>query len=113
VIKSSDRSAVDQFEEAADAVITFASSDAVTEQALRVVKGGGTLAIGARCLGRFPMEKATDLLELLAAGKLRSRAVLEKFALNSAADPAAEGGILWPCFSARSSAARSEPRETS
>jgi hypothetical protein len=39
VIKSSDRSAVDQFEEAADAVITFASSDAVTEQALRVIKG--------------------------------------------------------------------------
>jgi hypothetical protein len=62
---------------------------------------------------RFPMEEATDALELLASGKLRSRVSWITFALSSAADSAAEGGILCPCFSARSSAARSEPRETS
>ncbi|HLM21332.1 MAG TPA: zinc-binding dehydrogenase [Propionibacteriaceae bacterium] len=45
-INSSDRSTLDEFEAAADAVITFAPSDVVTEQALRVLKWGGTLVIG-------------------------------------------------------------------
>src|SRR5215213_1973104 len=45
-INSSDRSTRDEFEAAADAVITFAPSDVVTEQALRVLKWGGTLVIG-------------------------------------------------------------------
>jgi alcohol dehydrogenase, propanol-preferring len=114
-INSSDRSALDQFAEAADAVITFAPSNAVTEQALRALKWGGTLVIGVpltvsgipfnreqmikpslgnreqmrtvlqlaaegkvrTVVDRFPMEQATAVLELLAAGKLRSRAVLE------------------------------------
>lgn len=61
---------------------------------------------------RFPMEKATDVLELPGAGKLRSVLSWRTFALSSAADSSTEGGILCPCFSARSSAARSEPRET-
>jgi alcohol dehydrogenase, propanol-preferring len=114
-INSSDRSALDQFAEAADAVITFAPSNAVTEQALRALKSGGTLVIGVpltvsgipfnreqmikpslgnreqmrtvlqlaaegkvrTVVDRFPMEQATEVLEFLASGKLRSRGVLE------------------------------------
>lgn len=99
-----------------NAAITVAPSDAVTEQALRALRWGGTLASGvplnvsgfpfdkaqtikASILGnreqmrtvlrlaadgkirtvvdRFPMPDALDVLGLLAAGKLRSRAVLE------------------------------------
>jgi len=115
-INSSDFSELDEVEDSADAVISFAPSDAVTEQALRVLKWGGTLVMGVplsvsgfpfntekviktsvlgnreqmrtvlelasqgkvrTVVDRFPMEQATDVLELLAGGKLRSRAVLE------------------------------------
>ena len=115
-INSSDLSALDRIEDTADAVISFAPSDAVTDQALRVLKWGGTLVMGVplsvsgfpfnlekviktsvlgnraqmrtvlqlaaegkvrTVVDRFSMEKATDVLELLAGGKLRSRAVLE------------------------------------
>jgi alcohol dehydrogenase, propanol-preferring len=115
-INSSDLSALDQVEDSTDAVISFAPSDAVTQQALRTLKWGGTLVMGVplsvsgfpfnlekviktsvlgsreqmrsvlqlaaegkvrTVVDRFPMEQATDVLELLAGGKLRSRAVLE------------------------------------
>lgn len=114
-----DASAVDPgevLEDSLDAVLTFAPSDEVTEQALRALKWGGTLVSGvpltiesfhfnkaqtikASILGsrkdmnevlrlasegkvrtvvdRFPLEDAAHALELLAAGQLRSRAVLE------------------------------------
>jgi propanol-preferring alcohol dehydrogenase len=116
VINSSDPSALDEVEDSADAAITFAPSHAVTEQALRTLKWGGTLAIGVplsvsgfpfntektikpsvlgnreqmrtvlqlategkvrTVVDRFPMEKAANVLDLLSAGELRSRAVLE------------------------------------
>jgi propanol-preferring alcohol dehydrogenase len=116
VVNSSDPSALDQVADTAGAVISFAPSDAVTEQALRTLKWGGTLVMGVpvsvsgfpfntekviktsvlgsraqmrtvlqlaadgkvrTVVDRFPMEQASDVLELLAAGKLRSRAVLE------------------------------------
>ena len=115
-INSSDLSALDQVEGSANAVISFAPSDAVTKQALRVLKWGGALVMGVpvsvsgfpfntekviktsvlgnreqmrtvlqlaadgkvrTVVDRFPMEKATEVLEMLAGGKLRSRAVLE------------------------------------
>jgi len=115
-INSSDLSALDQVADSADAVISFAPSDTVTEQALRVLKWGGTLVMGVpvsisgfpfntekviktsvlgsreemrtvlqlaaegkvrTVVDRFPMDQASDVLELLAGGKLRSRAVLE------------------------------------
>ncbi|MDT3443659.1 MULTISPECIES: alcohol dehydrogenase catalytic domain-containing protein [unclassified Pseudofrankia] len=115
-IHAADSAALAQFEDAVDAVVTFAPADAVSEQALRVLRWGGTLVSGvplslagfpfnkeqtirASLLGsraqmravlrlaaegqvrtvvdRFPMRSATDVLNLLAEGKLRSRAVLE------------------------------------
>ncbi|MBM9468721.1 alcohol dehydrogenase catalytic domain-containing protein [Nakamurella leprariae] len=99
-----------------DAVLTFAPSGAVTAQALKTLKWGGTLVtavpfsvqdlpfnqgqtikcsiLGNRAqmrevlelaaqgkirtvVDRFPMEQAQPVLERLAAGSLRSRAVLE------------------------------------
>lgn len=102
--------------ESVDAAITFAPSDAVTEQALKVLAWGGTLVAGvpvsvsgfpfnkaqtikASILGnrtqmnevlglaaqgkvrsiidRFSLPNAPEVLGQLAAGKLRSRAVLE------------------------------------
>ncbi|MFD5567621.1 alcohol dehydrogenase catalytic domain-containing protein [Streptomyces cadmiisoli] len=99
-----------------DAAITFAPSDAVTEQALAALVWGGTLVAGvplavsdfpfnkeqtikASLLGnraqmnevlalategkvrsvvdRFPLREAPEVLGMLVAGKLRSRAVLE------------------------------------
>jgi len=103
-------------EDSLDAAVTFAPSDAVTAQALRALKWGGTLVTGvpvsiegfpfnkeqvikASLLGsrrdmrevlrvasegkvrtvveRFDMSRAGEALELLASGRLRSRAVVE------------------------------------
>ncbi|QGF24078.1 alcohol dehydrogenase catalytic domain-containing protein [Raineyella fluvialis] len=114
-VDSTDPAALEQIADSADAVLTFADSDAVTAQALRTLKWGGTLVtavplnlpsfpfnqgqvIKASILGnreqmrtvlqlaaegkvrtvteRFAMSEAATALELLAQGKLRSRAVL-------------------------------------
>jgi alcohol dehydrogenase, propanol-preferring len=98
-INSSDRSALDQFAEAADAVITFAPSDAVTEQALRALKWGGTLVIGVPLtVSGLPFnkeqmikpsllgsrEQMRTVLQLAAEGKVRT--VVDRFPMEQAAD---------------------------
>jgi len=114
-VDSTDPEAMAAIAGTADAVLTFAGSDAVTAQALQTLKWGGTLVNGvpikldefhfnmgqtikASILGnreqmrtvlrlaaegkirtvveRFPMDEAEQALERLAAGSLRSRAVL-------------------------------------
>lgn len=114
-VDSTDAEAMAAIIGTADAVLTFAGADAVTEQAVRTLKWGGTLVHGVpitvndlhfntgqtikgSLLGNreqmrevlrlaaegkirtvvdaFPMDQAEDALGLLAAGSLRSRAVL-------------------------------------
>lgn len=114
-VDSTDARALAQIADTADAVLTFAPSDEVAEQALRTLKWGGTIVtavpltlaefpfnkgqtVKASILGnreqmravlrlaadgkirtvvdRFAMDQADEALHLLAAGKLRSRAVL-------------------------------------
>ncbi|WP_353354878.1 alcohol dehydrogenase catalytic domain-containing protein [Intrasporangium sp. DVR] len=114
-VDSTDPDAMAAIAGTADAVLTFAGSDAVTAQALQTLKWGGTLVNGVpikldefhfntgqtikgSLLGnrdqmrtvlqlaaegkirtvveRFSMEQAEQALERLAAGSLRSRAVL-------------------------------------
>lgn len=116
VIDASTVDAGEALEDSLDAALTFAPSDAVTAQALRALKWGGTLVsgvplnvegfhfnkaqtikgsiLGSRrdmnevlrlasegkvrtVVDRFAMADATEALEQLAAGRLRSRAVLE------------------------------------
>ncbi|MDO8108344.1 alcohol dehydrogenase catalytic domain-containing protein [Isoptericola sp. b441] len=114
-VDSRDPAAMEAIADSADAVLTFAGSDAVTAQAMQTLKWGGTLVnavpitvqdfhfnkgqtIKGSILGnreqmravlrlasegkirtvveRFPMADAAHALEELAAGRLRSRAVL-------------------------------------
>lgn len=114
-VDSTDPEAMTAIAGTADAVLTFAGADAVTEQAMRTLKWGGTIVSGVplsvqefhfntgqtikgSLLGNraqmrevlhlaaegkirtvveaFPMEQAQDALARLAAGSLRSRAVL-------------------------------------
>lgn len=114
-VDSTDPEAMVALAGTADAVLTFAGADAVTEQAMATLKWGGTLVNGVpitvkdfhfntgqtikgSLLGNreqmrevlrlaaegkirtvvdaFPMDQAEDALSLLAAGSLRSRAVL-------------------------------------
>jgi propanol-preferring alcohol dehydrogenase len=92
-------SALDQFAEAADAVITFAPSDAVTEQALRALKCGGTLVIGIPLtVSGLPFnkeqmikpsllgsrEQMRTVLQLAADGKVRT--VVDRFPMEQAAE---------------------------
>jgi alcohol dehydrogenase, propanol-preferring len=115
VVDSSTQDAGEVLEDSLDAALTFAPSDAVTAQALRALKWGGTLVsgvplsvtdfhfnkaqvirgsiLGSRSdmrevlrlaaegrvrtvVDRFPMAEADTALELLASGRLASRAVL-------------------------------------
>jgi len=114
-VDSTDPAALAAIADSADAVLTFAGSDEVTEQAMRTLAWGGTLVnavpinvrdfhfnrgqtIKGSILGnreqmravlrlaaegkirtvveRYPMERAQEALGDLAAGRLRSRAVL-------------------------------------
>jgi propanol-preferring alcohol dehydrogenase len=98
-INSSDFSALDEVEDSADAVISFAPSDAVTEQALRVLKWGGTLVMGVPLsVSGFPFntekviktsvlgnrEQMRTVLELAAQGKVRT--VVDRFPMEQATD---------------------------
>ncbi|AYD89822.1 zinc-binding alcohol dehydrogenase [Actinomyces lilanjuaniae] len=115
-VEATDPQALAQVEDTADAVLLFAPAEAVTAQALRTLKWGGTLVsavpltlrgypfdraqtlrtslLGNRAqmenvlslaaqgkvrtvVERFAMSQAPRALELLKAGQLRSRAVLE------------------------------------
>jgi alcohol dehydrogenase, propanol-preferring len=98
-INSSDFSELDEVEDSADAVISFAPSDAVTEQALRVLKWGGTLVMGVPLsVSGFPFntekviktsvlgnrEQMRTVLELAAQGKVRT--VVDRFPMEQATD---------------------------
>jgi len=99
VINSSDLSALNEVEDSADAVISFAPSDAVTEQALQVLKWGGTLVMGVPLsVSGFPFntekviktsvlgnrEQMRTVLELAAEGKVRT--VVDRFPMEQATD---------------------------
>jgi propanol-preferring alcohol dehydrogenase len=99
VINSSDLSALNEVEDSADAVISFAPSDAVTEQALQVLKWGGTLVMGVPLsVSGFPFntekviktsvlgnrEQMRTVLELAAEGKIRT--VVDRFPMEQATD---------------------------
>jgi alcohol dehydrogenase, propanol-preferring len=87
----------EQVEGSADAVISFAPSDAVTEQALRVLKWGGTLVMGVPVsVSGFPFntvnviktsvlgnrEQMRTVLQLAAEGKVRT--VVDRFPMEQA-----------------------------
>jgi propanol-preferring alcohol dehydrogenase len=106
VVNSTDEAAMGEIEDSADAVLTFAPSDVVTEQALRTLKWGGTLVTGVPLsLSSYPFNKAQTLktsvlgsraemrevLELAAAGKIRT--VVDRF-------PMAEAGAVLEQLSA-------------
>jgi alcohol dehydrogenase, propanol-preferring len=99
VINSSDLSALNEVEDSADAVISFAPSDAVTEQALQVLNWGGTLVMGVPLsVSGFPFntekviktsvlgnrEQMRTVLELAAEGKVRT--VVDRFPMEQATD---------------------------
>lgn len=116
IVDSRDPAAMEAIADSADAVLTFAGSDEVTQQAMRTLAWGGTLVnavpidvrdfhfnkgqtIKGSILGnrvqmrevlrlaaegkirtvveRYPMTQAQGALAELAAGRLRSRAVLD------------------------------------
>jgi propanol-preferring alcohol dehydrogenase len=96
-VDSTDQEALDAIADSADAVLTFAGSDAVTEQAMRTLKWGGTLVnavpinvedfhfnkgqtIKGSILGNRKQMRA--VLQLAAEGKIRT--VVERFPMEQA-----------------------------
>ncbi|RLP82903.1 zinc-binding alcohol dehydrogenase [Mycetocola lacteus] len=98
-VDSRDPEALAAIADSADAVITFAPADVVTEQAFGVLKWGGTLVNGVPLtLAEFPFNKAQtiqasvigtreqmrEVLELAAAGKIRT--VVDSFEMARATE---------------------------
>ncbi len=96
-VDSTDKDALDAIADTADAVLTFAGSDAVTAQAMRTLKWGGTLVnavpinvedfhfnkgqtIKGSILGN--REQMRAVLQLAAGGKIRT--VVERFPMEQA-----------------------------
>jgi propanol-preferring alcohol dehydrogenase len=108
-VDSTDHDALDAIADTADAVLTFAGSDAVTAQAMRTLKWGGTLVnavpinvedfhfskgqtIKGSILGN--REQMRAVLQLAAEGKIRT--VVERFPMEQAEDALtllANGGL--------------------
>jgi alcohol dehydrogenase, propanol-preferring len=98
-VDSTDPDALAAIADTADAVLTFAPSDTVTEQALRTLKWGGTLVSAVPVtLANFPFnqgqtvkgsilgnrEEMREVLRLAAEGKVRT--VVDRFPMSDAAD---------------------------
>ena len=96
-VDSTDPAAIEAIADSADAVLTFAGSDAVTSQAMRTLKWGGTLVnavpisfegfhfntnqtVKGSILGN--REQMRQVLQLAAEGRIRT--VVERFALDDA-----------------------------
>ena len=99
-VDSRDEEAMAAIEDSADAVLTFAGSDAVTEQAMRTLKWGGTLVnavpinvkefhfnkgqtIKGSILGN--RDQMREVLRLASEGKIRT--VVDRFPMDQAGVP--------------------------
>lgn len=76
-VDSRDEEALAAIEDSADAVLTFAGSDAVTAQAMRTLKWGGTLVNAVPLnLADFPFNKGQTIKASLLGNREQMRAVL-------------------------------------
>ena len=77
-VDSRDPAALAAIEDSADAVLTFASSDEVTAQAMRTLKWGGTLVSAVPLtLEEFPFNKAQTIKGSILGNREQMRAVLQ------------------------------------